>query len=77
MPWSCKIYLKDFALFDEGTSIWIAEAVNYTLKVRASYLNIKQTLSFKMANELNAGEASKTFAPSSEINKSVLKLIFG
>ncbi len=64
---------KDFASFDEATSSWIAEAGNYTLKVGASSLNIRQTASFKIGKELNAGKVSKALAPSREINKLVSK----
>ncbi len=64
---------KDFASFDEATSSWVAEAGNYTLKVGASSLNIKQTANFKITKELNAGKVSKALAPSREINKLVSK----
>jgi beta-glucosidase len=64
---------KDFASFDEPSSSWIAEAGNYALKVGASSLNIKQTASFKIAKELNAGKVTKALAPSREINKLVSK----
>lgn len=70
---SFTIETKDFASFDEATSSWIAEAGNYNLKVGASSLAIKQTASFKIAKELNAGKVTKALAPSREINKLVSK----
>ncbi|HAQ18128.1 MAG TPA: glycosyl hydrolase [Prolixibacteraceae bacterium] len=68
-----NIETKDFASFEEASSSWIAEAGNYTLKIGASSLNIKQTASFKIAKELNAGKVTKALAPSREINKMVSK----
>lgn len=70
---SFTIEAKDFASFDESTSSWIAEAGNYTLKVGASSLAIKQTANFKIAKELNAGKVTKALVPSREINKLVSK----
>jgi len=70
---SFTVETKDFASFDEATSSWVAEAGNYTLKVGASSLNIKQTANFKITKELNAGKVSKALAPSREINKLVSK----
>jgi beta-glucosidase len=70
---SFTIEPKDFASFDEATSSWIAEAGNYTLKVGASSLAIKQTADFKIAKELIAGKVSKALVPSREINKLVSK----
>ncbi len=70
---SFTIETKDFASFNEATSSWIAEAGNYTLKVGASSLNIKQTANFKVAKEINAGKVTKALAPSREINKLVSK----
>jgi beta-glucosidase len=70
---SFTIEPKDFASFDEATSSWVAEAGNYTLKVGASSLNIKQSASFKIAKDLNAGKVSKALTPSREIEKLVAK----
>jgi len=70
---SFTVETKDFASFDEASSSWIAEAGNYSLKVGASSLNIKQTVTFKIASELNAGKVTKALAPSREINKLVSK----
>lgn len=70
---SFTVETKDFASFDEATSSWIAEAGNYTLKVGASSLNIKQTANFKIAKELSAGKVTKALAPTREINKLVSK----
>jgi len=70
---SFYIETKDFASFDEATSSWIAEAGNYALKIGASSTAIKQTASFKIAKELNAGKVTKALTPSREINKLVSK----
>ena len=70
---SFTIETKDFASFDEAISSWIVEAGNYTLKVGASSLAIKQTANFKIAIELNAGKVTKALTPSREINKLVSK----
>jgi len=70
---SFTVETKDFASFDEATSSWIAEAGNYNLKIGASSTAIKQTASFKIAKELNAGKVTKALAPSREINKLVSK----
>ena len=70
---SFKIETKDFASFDEETSSWIAEAGDYTLKIGASSLAIKQTANFKIAKELNTGKVTKALAPTREINRMVSK----
>jgi len=70
---SFSIETKDFASFNEATSTWIAEAGDYSLKIGASSSNIKQTASFKIAKELEAGKVTKALAPSREINKLVSK----
>lgn len=70
---SFTIETKDFASFDEATSSWVAEAGNYTLKVGTSSLNIKQSASFKITKDLNAGKVSKALTPSREIEKLVAK----
>jgi|SRR5665647_2171711 len=70
---SFKIETKDFASFNEATSTWIAEAGTYNLKIGASSLAIKQTASFKIAKELEAGKVTKALAPTREINKLVSK----
>ena len=70
---SFNIESKDFASFNEATSSWIAEAGNYNVRVGTSSKAIKQTASFKIAKELNAGKVSKALAPSREINKLVAK----
>jgi beta-glucosidase len=70
---SFTIETKDFASFKETTSSWIAEAGIYNLKIGASSLAIKQTATFKIAKELNAGKVTKALAPSREINKLVSK----
>ena len=70
---SFKIETKDFASFNEATSTWIAEAGTYNLKIGASSLAIKQTATFKIAKELEAGKVTKALAPTREINKLVSK----
>jgi beta-glucosidase len=63
------IETKDFASFDEATSSWIAEVGNYSLKIGASSLAIKQTAEFKIAKDLSAGKVSKALTPTREINR--------
>ncbi len=70
---SFTIETKDFASFDEANSSWIAEAGNYTLKIGASSLTIKQTSTFKIARELSAGKVTKALTPAREINRLVAK----
>jgi len=70
---SFSIETKDFASFNEATSTWIAEAGIYNLKIGASSSNIKQTASFKIAKELEAGKVTKALSPTREINKLVSK----
>lgn len=67
------IETRDFASFNEATSTWIAEAGTYSLKIGASSSNIKQTATFKIAKELEAGKVTKALAPTREINKLVSK----
>jgi len=66
---SFKIETRDFASFNEATSTWIAEAGTYNLKIGASSLAIKQTATFKIAKELEAGKVTKALVPTREINK--------
>jgi len=70
---SFKIETKDFASFNEANSTWIAEAGTYNLKIGASSLAIKQTGTFKIAKELEAGKVTKALTPTREINKLVSK----
>jgi len=70
---SFKIETRDFASFNEATSTWIAEAGTYNLKIGASSLAIKQTATFKIAKELEAGKVTKALVPTHEINKLVSK----
>ena len=70
---SFKIETRDFASFNEATSTWIAEAGTYNLKIGASSLAIKQTATFKIAKELEAGKVTKALSPTREINKLVSK----
>jgi len=70
---SFKIETRDFASFNEATSTWIAEAGTYSLKIGASSSNLKQTATFKIAKELEAGKVTKALAPTREINKLVSK----
>ncbi|TDW47933.1 beta-glucosidase [Flavobacterium sp. 270] len=52
---------KDLASFLEGKSAWIAEAGTYKVLVGASSLNIKQTASFSVDNELTVEKVKKAF----------------
>ena len=66
---SFKIETRDFASFNEPTSTWIAEAGTYNLKIGASSRAIKQTATFKITKELEAGKVTKALVPTREINK--------
>ncbi len=70
---SFSIETKDFASFNETTSTWITETGAYSLKIGASSSNIKQTASFKIVKELEAGKVTKALVPTREINKLVWK----
>ncbi|MEN2398953.1 glycoside hydrolase family 3 N-terminal domain-containing protein [Flavobacterium sp. MC2016-06] len=52
---------KDLASFLESKSAWIAEAGTYKVLVGASSLDIKQTASFSVANEITVEKVKKAF----------------
>jgi len=52
---------KDLASFLENKSAWIAEAGNYNVLVGASSLDIKQSASFSVANEITVEKVKKAF----------------
>lgn len=60
---------SDLASFDTKTSSWIAEAGEYSVRIGASSINIKQTKTFKLSNELVTGKTSKALSPQVEINE--------
>ncbi len=63
------IKASDLASFDSGTSSWIAEAGEYTVKIGASSTNIKQSKAFKLDKDLVTGKTSKALLPQVEINE--------
>ncbi len=63
------IRTADLASFDSKDSCWIAEAGNYTVKVGASSLNIKQTASFTLPEDRVEEKVSKALAPQAAISE--------
>ncbi|MBS1668985.1 MAG: glycoside hydrolase family 3 C-terminal domain-containing protein [Bacteroidetes bacterium] len=63
------IKASDLASFDSNTSSWVAEAGEYTLKIGASSLDIRQTKKFQLDKELVTGKTSKSLVPKIEINE--------
>jgi beta-glucosidase len=49
---------RDLASFDERSSSWVAEPGTYTVKVGASSEDVRQTATFTLAREENAGKVS-------------------
>ena len=59
----------DLASFDTNTSSWIAEAGKYTVKIGASSLDIKSSVSFSLPKEMVVEKDHKALAPQVEINE--------
>jgi len=57
------------ASFDTGTSSWVADAGNYTVKIGASSTSIKQSADFKLANAIVVEKCNKVLAPKISINE--------
>ena len=53
---------KDLASFDEAQSTWVADAGEYTVKIGASSLDIRQTASFNLAETIDVEKTHKAFA---------------
>ncbi len=63
------ISTDELASFDEATSSWIAEAGEYTLKVGASVLDIREKATFTIKDPMTAGKVTKALAPTREFDK--------
>ena len=59
----------DLASFDTNSSSWIAEAGKYTVSIGASSVNIKQSSSFNLSNELMVEKVNKVMVPKVEIKE--------
>jgi beta-glucosidase len=60
---------RDLSSFDTNTTSWVAEAGQYTVKIGASSLNIKQTAAFGLAKEIVVEKDHKVLAPQVPINE--------
>lgn len=67
---------EDLASFDTHASAWIAEAGKYTVSVGASSINIKQSTSFNLSNELTVEKVNKVMTPKVEIKERKSKKAF-
>ena len=63
------IHAADLASFDTKTTSWIAEKGSYQIKVGASSLDIKQTASFTLANDIITEKDNKVLEPGVSINE--------
>ncbi|WP_299290341.1 glycoside hydrolase family 3 C-terminal domain-containing protein [uncultured Mucilaginibacter sp.] len=59
----------DLASFNTAASSWIADAGNYTVKIAASSLNIKQTASFNLTKAIMVEKDNKVLLPQVQINE--------
>jgi beta-glucosidase len=57
------------ASFDTGTSSWVADAGNYTIKIGASSASIKQNADFKLVNAIVVEKCNKVLAPKASVNE--------
>lgn len=64
-----NIKALDLASYDTKTSSWIAEAGNYSLKIGASSVNIKQTANFNLAKQLVVEKDTKLLTPQETITE--------
>ncbi|MEJ2110677.1 MAG: beta-glucosidase, partial [Acidobacteriota bacterium] len=60
---------RDLASFDEEASAWIAEPGSYTLKIGASSRDIRQSVTFKLEDEINVKAVSDALVPEREISR--------
>jgi len=63
------IKAEDLASFNTNESSWIADSGNYTVKVGASSLDIKQTASFNLAKPVITEKCNKVLVPQVSINE--------
>ncbi|MEP6950586.1 MAG: glycoside hydrolase family 3 C-terminal domain-containing protein [Ginsengibacter sp.] len=66
---SFTIQPPDLASFDTKRSSWVADAGKYTIKVGASSVDIKQTGSFNLSNEIVVEKCHNVLAPQGIINE--------
>ena len=57
------------ASFDENNSGWIVEAGEYTLKVGASCRDIRETATFTVAQDIDAGHVTKALVPQQDFTR--------
>jgi beta-glucosidase len=60
---------SDLASFNTNSTAWIADAGTYTIKIGASSLNIKQTITFKLAKDVVTEKCNKVLAPQVPISE--------
>jgi beta-glucosidase len=60
---------RSLASFDPTTSTWIADAGNYTLKVGASSMDIRQNASFTLGKDIRVKKESIALVPRNKINE--------
>ena len=63
------LYPFDLASFDTKTTSWLAEKGSYTVKVGASSLDIKQTASFNLANDIVVEKDHNVLQPQVSIDE--------
>ena len=66
---SFTLTAADLASFNTASTSWVADAGNYTIKIGASSLNIKQTASFTLAKDVIVQKVHKVLAPQVQITK--------
>ena len=59
----------DLASFDTGTSDWVAEKGNYSVKIGASSKDIRQTAVFSLGSDLRVKKVSSALHPPTTINE--------
>ena len=60
---------NDLASFNTSATAWIADAGVYTIKIGSSALNIKQTVTFKLAKDVITEKCNKVLEPQVKINE--------
>ncbi|WP_158996138.1 glycoside hydrolase family 3 protein [Mucilaginibacter sp. L196] len=60
---------EDLASFNTNKSSWIADSGNYTIKIGASSLQIKQTVAFKLAKDVVVEKVKQVLTPKVKITE--------
>jgi len=60
---------NELASFNTAATAWIADAGKYTIQIGTSSLNIKQTASFQLANDIIVEKDHKVLTPQTPINE--------